>query len=354
MQEKKSPSFISKGQSTLGAWFKGGVMSSFMSSFMGMVMCTVMCTVMCNTSDAAAADNYPNRPVTMIVAFPAGGGTDIVARKIAQRLSALWGKQVIVDNKGGAAGVIGTTFTAKAEPNGYTLMMATLGNLTMNQFIYPMEINPVKALTPITNVVGVNFVLVAHPSFPANTVKEMIALGKQKPGQYNYASSGSGGAPHLAIELFKNMTGTYFVHIPYKGSGPSIADLLAGQVSFTMDSLVQTLPYIQSGQLKAIAVLGPQRSALLPKVPTVAESGAPGYEFVNWFGLVAPQNTPADIVAKIRADVSTILSQPDMAEQLNKMGADVINNSSEQYGAQIAADAQKWEKIIKLVGVKLE
>ena len=150
------------------------------------------------------------------------------------------------------------------------------------------------------------------------------------------------------------MTGTDFVHIPYKGSAPSIADLLAGQVSFTMDSLVQTLPYIVSGQLKAIAVLGPQRSALLPKVPTVAESGVPGYEFVNWFGLVAPQNTPTDIVAKIRADVSTILSQPDMAEQLNKMGADVINNSSEQYGAQIVADAQKWEKIIKLVGVKLE
>ena len=155
----------------------------------------LMAGVLPNFSHAAGAESYPNRPVTMIVAFPAGGGTDIVARKIAQRLTTLWGKQVIVDNKGGAAGVIGTTLTAKAEPNGYTLLMATLGNLTMNQFIYPMEINPTKALTPITNVVGVNFVLVAHPSFPANTVKEMIALGKQKPGQYNYASSGAGGAP---------------------------------------------------------------------------------------------------------------------------------------------------------------
>ena len=302
----------------------------------------------------ALAQTFPTKPVTMIVAFPAGGATDIVARKVAQSLSTMWGQPVIVDNKGGAGGTIGTVLAARAEASGHTILMATLGNMAINQHLYTMDIDPTTDLTAITNVVGVTFVLVAHPSLPANNVQELIALAKQKPGALNYSSSGSGGAPHLATELFMSMTGTKFTHVPYKGSGPSFIDLLGGQVHFTMDSLVQSLPYIRSGRLKALAVLGAKRSPLLPSVPTVAESGVPGYEFTNWFGLVAPANTPKNVVAKLHADVSKALQQPELRSQLEKMGADVVNNTPEQFAAQIKADSAKWAKIIKEANVKHE
>jgi tripartite-type tricarboxylate transporter receptor subunit TctC len=305
------------------------------------------------TSAASAlAQAFPTKPVTMIVAFPPGGGTDIVARKLGQSLSAIWGQPVVIENKGGAGGAIGTTLAARAEPSGHTILMATLGNMAINQHLYPMDIDPTKDLAAITNVVGVNFVLVAHPSLPANNVKELIALAKQKPGQLNFSSSGAGGAPHLAGELLMNMTGTKFTHIPYKGSGPSIGDLVGGQVHFTLDSLVQALPYIQSGRLKPLAVLGSKRSPLLPNVPTVAESGVPGYDFTNWFGLVAPARTPKDVVAKLHADVSKALQQPQLRSELEKMGADVVNNTPEQFAAQIKADSAKWAKTIKEAGIK--
>jgi len=260
----------------------------------------------------------------MIVAFPPGGGTDIVARKVAQHLNALWNQPVIVENKGGAGGTIGTSMTARAEPNGYTIMLATLGNMAINQHLYKMDIDPVKDLAAITNVVGVDFVLVVNPKLPVNNVQELVALAKQKPGKLNYSSSGMGGAPHLAIELLMSMTGTKFTHVPYKGSGPSIADLVGGQVDFTMDSLVQSLPQIQSGRLKAIAVLGANRSPLLPDVPTIAESGVPGYEFTNWFGLVAPVQTPKDVIAKLNRDVITVLAQPELHSQLEKWGRQLL------------------------------
>lgn len=307
----------------------------------------------CSTA-TALAQTFPTKPVTMIVAFPAGGATDIVARKLGQSLSTMWGQPVLVDNKGGAGGTIGTVLAARAEASGHTILMATLGNMAINQHLYTMAIDPTTDLTAITNVVGVNFVLVAHPSLPANNVQELIALAKQKPGALNYSSSGSGGAPHLAAELFMSMTGTKFTHVPYKGSGPSFNDLLGGQVDFTFDSLVQSLPYIQSGQLKVLAVLGAKRSPLLPNVPTVAESGVPGYEVTNWFGLVAPANTPKNVVAKLHADVSKALQQPELRSQLEKMGADVVNNTPEQFAAQIRVDSAKWAKIIKEANIKLE
>lgn len=309
----------------------------------------------CALSGAPAfAQAFPTKPVTMIVAFPPGGGTDIVARKVAERLGKLWGQAVIVENKGGAGGTIGTSQAARSEPSGYTIFMATLGNMAINQHLYKMDVNPVEDLTAITNVVGVNFVMVAKPSLPANNVKELIALAKKEPGKLNYSSSGYGGAPHLATELFMSLTGTKFTHVPYAGSGPSITALLGGQVDFTLDSLVQTLPYIKSGRLKALAVLGAKRSPLLPDVPTVAESGVPGYEFTNWFGLVAPAGTPKDVVAKLHADVSKVLQQPDLRAQLEKMGAEVIDNTPEQFAAEIKADSAKWGKIIKDANIKLD
>ncbi len=301
-----------------------------------------------------ASQTYPSKPVTMIVAFPPGGGTDIVARKVAQSLNTLWNQPVIVENKGGAGGTIGTSMTARAEANGYTIMLATLGNMAINQHLYKMDIDPTKDLAAITNVVGVDFVLVTNPNLPVKNVQELIALAKQKPGKLNYSSSGMGGAPHLAIELLMSMTGAKFTHVPYKGSGPSIADLVGGQVDFTMDSLVQSLPQIQSGRLKAIAVLGAKRSPLLPDVPTVAESGVTGYEFTNWFGLVAPAKTPADVISKINQEVISVLAQPDLHTQLEKMGATVIANTSAQFEQQILSDSTKWGKIIKDADIKAE
>ena len=301
---------------------------------------------------AVWSQTYPDKPVTLVVGFPAGGGTDIVARKVAMPLGQGWNQPVVIDNKGGAAGTIATTQVARAAPNGYTIFMATMGNMTINQHLYPMPIDPVKDLTPITNVVGVNFVLVTRPNLGVNTVEELVALARKSPGALNYSSSGIGGAPHLAVELLSHMSGARFTHVVYKGSAPSIADLLSGQVDFTMDSLVQVLPLIKSGKLKALAVLGSKRSALLPQVPTVSESGVPGYEFTNWFGLVAPAQTPRPILQKIHADVSKVLQTAELRAELESMGAEVINNTPEQFAEQMRTDNQKWGEVIRKANIK--
>src|SRR5215213_8185087 len=274
---------------------------------------------------AVHAQNFPSKPVRIIVAFPPGGGTDIVARLVGQKLGESWGQQAIVDNRAGASGVIGTEAAARAAPDGYTWFMGTMGNLTVNQHLYKkMPVDPQRDLTAMTQVVAVHFVMVSHPSLPAKTVKELIALAKARPGQINYSSSGPGGAPHLGGELLKSMAGIDLVHIPYKGSGPSFTDLLGGQVSLTFDSLVQALPYIKAGKLNAMGVLGSKRSALLPETPTVAESGVPGYELTNWFGLVVPAATPRDLIARLYSDVSKALAPADIRDKLQAMGADVI------------------------------
>lgn len=303
----------------------------------------------------AAAQSFPTKPVRMIVAFPPGGGTDIVARIVSQKLTEMWGQQVIVDNRAGAAGTIGTDLAAKAAPDGYTLFMGTMGNLTANTVLYknlPFEVG--RDLTPVTLVVAVNFVMVAHPSLPARTVQEVIALAKDKPGQINYASSGSGGAPHLGAELFKSMTGVSLTHVPYKGSGPSFADLLGGQVSLTFDSLAQALPYIKSGRLRALAVTGPKRASMLPDVPTVAEAGVPGYELTNWFGLVTRAGTPREIVHRVNAGVVKVLQMPDVRERLLGMALDPVGNTPEQFGAFIKSETAKWAKVIKEAGITAE
>ena len=301
---------------------------------------------------ALRAETFPSRPVTIIVAFPPGGGTDIVARKLAQRLSVRWGQPVIVDNKAGAAGTIGTTAVARADPNGYTLLMATLGNMAINQHMYAMEIDPTKDLAAVTNVVGVDFVMVTNPKLPVSNVSEFLTLARSKPGALNYSSSGIGGAPHLAAELFMSLTGVRVTQVPYKGSGPSIADLVGGQVDFSFDSLVQCLPQIQAGKLRALAVLGTRRSPLLPDVPTMQESGVHGYEFTNWFGLVAPARTPREIVDKINADVVAALSEPQLHGELEQMGAVVVANSPAQFMTQINADSAKWGKIVTEGNIK--
>ena len=305
-------------------------------------------------ASGALAQPFPSKPVHVVVAFPPGGGTDIVARLLAPRLAEAWGQQVIVDNRAGASGVIGTEFAARSAPDGATLFLGTLGNLAVNQHLYPkMTVDPLRDFAPVTQVVAVHFVMVANPSVPARNVSELIALAKSEPGKINYSSSGPGGAPHLAGELFKSMARVDIVHVPYKGSAPSFTDLLGGRVAFTCDSLVQALPYVRDGRLRALAVLGAARTPLLPDVPTVGET-LPGYELTNWFGLVAPAATPRDTVARIHADVVKVLRDPAVAEKLSAMGATAIGNAPAEFGAVMRADSEKWGRLIREANIKAE
>jgi len=304
-------------------------------------------------SGAALAQPFPSKPVKIIVAFPPGGGTDIVARQLATRLQDVWSQPVIVENRAGASGSIGTEMAAKSEPDGSTLFMATMGNMTANQHLYKMSIDPLKAFAPITKVVDVHFVFMATPSLPANNVAELIALAKKSPGELAYSSSGPGGAPHLAMELFKRKAGVDLRHIPYKGSAPSLTDLMGGRVSVTMDSLVQSLPNIKAGRIKALAVLSPHRVALLPEVPTVSET-LPGYALTNWFGLLAPAATPRTTLAKIYADVISVLKEADFRKKVAEQGADVVGNTPEEFGAAMRAESAQWAEVIKAAHISAE
>jgi tripartite-type tricarboxylate transporter receptor subunit TctC len=319
------------------------------------IMATVLAAACALCSSNAVAQTFPNKPARMIVAFPPGGATDIVARLVSQRLSEMWGQQVLVDNRAGAAGTIGTDAAAKAPADGYTMFMGTMGNLTANPALYPnLTFDVGRDLAPVTLVVAVNFVMVAHPSFPPKTVRELIALAKARPGQINYASSGAGGAPHLGAELFKSMAGVNLQHVPYKGSGPSFTDLLGGQVSLTIDSLAQALPYIKSGRLRALAVTGAKRASMLPEVPTMAEAGVPGYDLTNWFGLVVPAKTPREIVTRIHLDVVKILTMPEVRERLFSMATEPVGDTPEHFGAFMHSETTKWAKVIKEAGITAE
>jgi tripartite-type tricarboxylate transporter receptor subunit TctC len=303
---------------------------------------------------SAQAADFPTKPVRIIVAFPPGGGTDIVARLIGAKLTDVWGQQVIIDNRAGAAGVIGTELAAQAPPDGYTLFVGTLGNLAVNQHLYPsMKVNVVRDFAPVTQIVNVQFGAMAYPGFPPNTIKELIAYAKAHPSEVNYSSSGAGGAPHLAGSLLVRMAGIDITHVPYKGSGPSFQDLLAGQVQLTFDSLIQGLPHIREGKLKALAVLGETRSPLLPDVPTVGET-LPGFALTNWFGMVAPIATPPDIVAKIATDTRAVLKQDDTRAKLAAMATDAVGNSPAEFGKVLRDDSDKWGRVIKEASIRAE
>jgi tripartite-type tricarboxylate transporter receptor subunit TctC len=303
---------------------------------------------------AAQAQTYPVRPVKIVVAFSPGGGTDIVARLLGQKLTEMWGQQVIVENRAGASGTIGTEYAAKAPPDGYTLFMGTLGNLSVNKHLYPkMTVDPIRDFAPITKVVDVYFVLVAHPSVPAKNVAELIALAKCRPGFVTYGTSGPGGAPHLAAELLKRTANIDMTHIPYKASAQSFQDLLGGQVMITMDSQIQALPYIRDGRLRALGVLSAKRVASLPDVPTIAET-VPGYELTNWFGLVAPAATPKDVLAKISGDVHKALQDQGLRDKVAALSAAVVGDSPEQFGATMRADSEKWARIIREANIKAD
>jgi tripartite-type tricarboxylate transporter receptor subunit TctC len=303
----------------------------------------------------ASAQGYPNKPVTFVVPFPAGGGTDIAARLVATKLTAKWGQSVVVENKAGAAGIVGTDAVAKARPDGYTLLIANVGIPSINPVLYAkLPYNPDTALAPITQICELPFVLMATPSLPANNAQELVALARAKPDKITFASSGSGGSPHLTGEIFQQATGTRLTHIPYKGGGPAMTDLMAGHVDLLFASILEGSGHIKSGKLKALAVTSAKRSPALPDVPTLAESGINGAESGSWVALLAPAGTPQAIIDKIGADVKEILSVADTRNQLVSQGATAQTSTPAQLQALIDTDRARYGRVIRDKGLKVE
>ena len=303
----------------------------------------------------AWAQPYPNRPLRIVVPFPPGGGTDIGTRIVAQKLQEAWGQAVIVENKPGAAGIVGTELTAKSAPDGYTFMMGNIGTHAINVSLYKkLAYDPVRDFAPVSMVADLPLLLLVHPSVPANSVKELIALAKSQPGKLNFSSSGAGGSMHVAAELFKSMTGVDMVHIPYKGGAPAVADLLSGQVALSFSTVLETIQHVKAGKVRALAVTNDHRSIALPDLPTIAEAGLPGYQSISWLALFAPAGTPKEIVNKVSAESVRILKLPDVKERLLAQGAEPIGSTPEQLAATLAADIAKYAKVIRESGYKPE
>ncbi len=303
----------------------------------------------------AQAPAYPAKPIRLVVPFPPGGATDILARAVAQKLTEAWGQQVLVDNRPGAGGNIGSELVAKAAPDGYTLEMGTVGTHAINASLYAkMPYDHVKDFVPVILVAGVPNVLVVHPSVPVNTVAELIAYAKANPGKLNFASSGSGTSIHLSGELFKVMAGVQMTHVPYKGSAPAMQDLLGGQVQLMFDNLPPSLPQIKAGKLRALAVTSATRAPALPDTPTVAEAGLPGFEASSWFGILAPAGTPPAIVAKLNAEIARWLATPEAKEKMLALGANAVGGTPEDFARHIAAETAKWAKVVRDSGAKVD
>ncbi|MBI3705929.1 MAG: tripartite tricarboxylate transporter substrate binding protein [Rhizobiales bacterium] len=298
------------------------------------------------TAPAAAADDYPTRPVRLIIPFPPGGSNDVVGRLVAQQLSIKLGQTVFVDNRGGAGGTIGTEACANAAPDGYTLCIISIAH-AVNPWLHKLSYDPIKSFTPISIFATGPNVLVIHPSLPVASVKELIALAKQKPGELNYASAGVGSFQNLGGELFKLMAGVNIVHVPYKGGGPAMQDVISGHVKIMFSSLVQTTPFIQSGQLKALGTGGAKRSPVLPDVPTIAEAGVPGYVADNWWGIAAPAGLPAPIVEKVYAASQASLNTPELKGAFDREGASVLVMSTAAFADYIKKEIAKWERVTK-------
>jgi tripartite-type tricarboxylate transporter receptor subunit TctC len=304
---------------------------------------------------AAAQAPYPSKPIRMVVPFPAGGTTDLLARAAAQKLTESTGQPVVVDNRPGAGGNIGAELVAKAPADGYTLLMGTVGTHAINPGLYAkMPYDHVKDFAPVILVAGVPNVLVVNPALPVNSVQELIAYGRANPGKLNFASSGSGTSIHLSAELFKTMTGVQMAHVPYKGSAPALQDLVGGQVQLMFDNLPSSLALIKGGKLRALAVTSAQRSSALPDVPTVAEAGVPGFEASSWFGLLAPAGTPPEVIAKLNGEVARWLATPEAKEKLAAQGAIAAGQSPEDFARHIAAETAKWQKVVKESGAKVD
>ena len=298
---------------------------------------------------------YPAKPIRIIVPLAPGGATDILARAIGQKMTEGLGQPVIVDNRPGAGGNIGSDVVAKAQPDGYTLLMGGVGPNAINATLYPkLPYDAANDFAPVAHVANVTNLLVVHPSVPAKSVKELIAIAKARPGKLTHASSSPGSAGHLAGEMMKIMAGIDMVTVNYKGSAPALVDLISGQVDLMFDNMPPSLPHIKSGKLKALAVSGGERTSVLPDLPTIAESGLPGFDAGSWFGILAPAGTPPAIVNRLNAVIVKSLTSPELRERLSSQGAAPVGSTPEQFGRHIRAEIAKWAKVIKAANVKLD
>ena len=303
----------------------------------------------------AAAQQYPVRPIRMVIGFPPGGGTDIVGRIVAQRLSEALGQQVLPDNRGGASGQIATEIVAKAPADGYTVLMAHISALSILPSLVPrLPYDPVKDFAPVSLAAISPNLLVVHPSLPVKSARDLIALAKARPGQLQFSSVGSGSIQHIAGEMFKLQAKVHMLHVPYKGAGQSIIDLVAGQVHMDFGTIPPALPHVKSGRLRAVAVTSEKRFSLLPEIPTIAEGGLPGFDMSTWWGLVAPGGVPKEVVARLHGETAKLLRDKDVKDRLANVGADPVGNSPDEFGAFIRAERTKYAKVVKDAQIKLD
>ena len=301
----------------------------------------------------SAAQSYPARPVRLLVPSTPGGSVDTLARTIGTRLAEKWGQQVVVDNRAGAGGVIAAETTAKAVPDGYTLLMCTISSCATNVSLHKsLPYDPVKDFAPVTLVATQNLMLLIHPSVGANSVKELIALAKANPGKYSFASAGNGTGSHLSGELFKLLAGIDILHVPYKGVAPALLDVVAGQVSMNIPSILTAMPHWKSGRLKALAVTGAKRSPVAAELPTMMEAGVKGYESATWYGVLVPVKTPREIVTRLNTDIVAILRQPEVRDRISKEGAEPVGSTPDEFGAYMRSEIAKWGKVIRAAHIQ--
>jgi len=325
------------------------------AAFHRLKLCALGLFCACATAAAQTPDasRFPTKPIRLIVPFPPGGSNDILGRFLAQKMSDRLGQQTIVDNRAGADGIIGTELAARAPADGHTLVIVST-SYTMNPAIHKLPYDPVKSLAPISLIASGGNVIAVHPSLPIKTVKELIAVAKAKPGQLRYSSSGIGGFNHFGGELFNTMAGVKLVHIPYKGGGPAMLDVMSGQVEMTFCTLIQALPHMRSGKLKALGVGSARRSPLLPEVPTIAESGVPGYDGTIWWGVLGPAGIPGAIVTRLNTEIGVILRDPEMGKRLVAEAAEPVIETPEAFGKLIVNDIGKWGSVAKQAGLRAE
>lgn len=299
-------------------------------------------------------DKFPSKPVTLIVPQPAGGDADVVCRSIQTKMQEVLGQSVVIDNRAGAGGNIGTALGAKAAPDGYTLTFVNQGTMALNPGLYPNPGYKVDSLAPVTWLTSIDLVIVAHPSVPANNLKEFLELAKKEPGKYTYGTAGNGSANHLAGEMLKSMAKVDITHVPYKGGAPAIVALLGGEISTVVAFPLAALPHVKAGKLKALAVTGKKRSKALPDVPTVAESGVSGYEFSSWMGLTVPKGTPDAVIQKVHAAASAALKEKDVAEKLSAGMTEPVGAGPKEFGELMQRESDRWSKLIKQYGMKID
>lgn len=307
------------------------------------------------TGPGAVAQSYPVKPIRVINPYTAGGGVDAILRPMTQKMSESLGKQMVVENRPGANGMIGLELAAKSPPDGYTLAAGTTSALTMNVAVYEkVPYDPVRDFAPISNFAESAFILSVHPSVPATSVKEFIALAKARPNQLTYASFGIGSIAHLGTELFSTLSGVKMVHVPYKGSVPAVTDLMAGHVMLSFDSMQSVMPQIRAKRLRALGIAAAKRSPAAPEIPTISEAGVPGFELASWYGLLAPANTPREILARLHAEIVKALAAPEVRERFESFGTEPVGNTPEAFAAQIRGDIVKWRKVARAANIRAE